>query len=64
MSEIIIVNKEEIDALRADILELKKLLLAGQQTSTSKDGLWMLKSQLTCFTLLRVHYILGSKRAL
>lgn len=37
MSEIIIVNKEEIDALRADILELKKLLLAGQQTSTSKD---------------------------
>ena len=37
MTEIIVVNKEEIDALRADILELKNLLLAGQNASTSKD---------------------------
>ena len=37
MTEIIVVNKEEIDALRADILELKTLLLAGQKESTSKD---------------------------
>lgn len=37
MTEIIVVNKEEIDALRADILELKNLLLAGQKESTSKD---------------------------
>ena len=37
MNEIIVVNKEEIDALRADIQELKNLLLTGQQVSTSKD---------------------------